>query len=455
MPIATVNPIVEFEPKPVLPVASPDNYMGLTYDNNQTPVVSLAAYAEGAPWTVTYFRQVIGDHNDLKALDSNLAPQYQSYGRIDQLELRVQRDLESTTTADQHLTKTEGSAFVYAFIVPNVNDYFIADTSYQRKALFRVTTVNRQTWRRESVHTVEYTLMDYVDNLPQEIASLELKTTTTYVFSRDRLLEGLTPYLKTEDYHLVNSLQDERKLIGDYYLSAFSNHSMKTLMFPGQPLKRIYDNFLVNFVMSTFGYLEFTDVLKIKQLPTDGDQYLAQPQFWTAILERDRNQLTYGNHRMMVTSTAGFLKNTYLKTLYSARCDCIVYPYKPDLSTMSGEDMPPKPVFRGCLKETTNAQGKEITDAEKTILILDKPVLLYPKANEDAYYVLSENFYNNDREKMTLLELMTSDYLDSKTLDLKQLTALVRFYPKMERMEQFYFGPLIMCLMRYANHRTY
>lgn len=456
MPIAEFKPEVNFQPEPVLPVAQPDNYMGLTYDNEQTPVVSLIAYVEGAPWRLeAYYRQVLGEHNDLKELDSNLSPEYQSYGRIDDMEIRVLQELDSTTDQEKQTTRTQGSAAVYAFIVPNVNDYFVAETSYRRKALFRVTNVNRVTWRRESLHNIEYVLVDYVEFLQQDMESLRLKTTSTYVFSRDRLMEGLTPYLKTEDYHIVNTLKDERKLIGDYYLNAFAHHASKTLMLPGQPLKNIYDNFLVSFVLASFDYLEFPALYKVTQLPKDGDQYLDQPQFWKAFLNRDMNLLNYGNKKMMVASTSCFLRNSYVKTLFSSRCDMIVYPYKPDLSTMYGQDMPPNPVFKACLKPTVNAEGEILTEAEKEFTILDVKIPAYRRVGEDEYYVLSKAFYTNDRPSMSLLELMVHDYMQSKTIDLHQLTFLVRLFPKMERMEQFYYGPILMCLMRYANYRTY
>ena len=457
MAIASFKPDAEVTPTPVLPAAQPENYQGLTYDNSQVPVTSLLSYVEGAPWAIkAYFRQVLGEHNDLKEIDPNLSASFQSYSRINQLELRVQSDLEGQTDATKQFTTVEGSALVYGFVIPNVNDYFIAETSYRREALFRLTNVDRLTWRRESVHGIQYVMVDYIEHVSRQIKDLEHKTTSTYVFARDRLMEGLAPILRTEDYEMVNNLKAERTRIGKYYLNTFTVNSSRTLNVPGQPNVRIYDSFLVDFVLATFGFLEFPETYRIRQIPKDGDYYLEAPQFWSAILRRDINDISLGNQQMGITCVGNFQKNTHLATSLSARTDFFVYPYSPDTSMNSGEDrLPLMNSSAQGIKGTTGAHGAELTVDEKRYTILGKGVQAYAPISGKGYYVLSESFYKGDRSNMTLIEMMVSDYLESKTLDLKQLTFLVRLYPRMERMAQFYLGPLLMTLLRYADQRTY
>lgn len=456
MAIASFRPEVPVYPKPVLPEAQSKNYMGLTYDEHQTPLVSLMAYMEGYPWTVqSYYRQVLGEHNDLKEVDAGLSPVFQSYSRIDDLELRVQEDLQSSTDGITQFTQINGGALVYGFIIPNVNDYFVAETSYGRSILFRVLAVDRKTWRRESVFGIQYTSVGYTEELPEIMDALKLKTTTEYVFSRDRLMEGLAPILKTSDYEIVSNLKHSRELMGKHYLNTFSYTSTRTLNLPGQPGLRCYDSFLVNFVMATFGYLEFPDVFKIKQLPTSGDQYLEEPQFWTAILNRSRDDLEYGNKIMRMARTAAIGRTTFIKTLYTSRMDFIIYPVKPDESMRSGNDQCPFPTVIEKVKPTTNAIGQILTDEQKSYDLNGRKILAYPMVDTHGYYVLSKAFYDNISEELTLLEIMTRDYLDSRTLDIKQLSFMIHLYPKMERMEQFYFGPLLMCMLRYADQRTY
>lgn len=456
MAIAGFNPIAEVVPKPVLPEAQPKNYMGLTYDNNQTPVSSLLSYVDGAPWTLhSFFRQVLGQHNDLKEIDPNLSPEFQSYNKIRNLEIRIQSDLSSTTNGDTQFTEVSGSALVYGFVIPNVNDYFIVETSHLRPALFRVTAVDRLTWRRESVHGIQYSMVDYVDSVQSLVNDLNRKTTSEYVFSRDRLMEGLSPILKTNDYKTIDDLNSERNRIGHYYLDAFSLTSTRTLNMPGQPGKRIYDSFLVDFILSTWGYIEFPEVIRIKQLPKSGDLYLEQPQFWDAIINRDRNRIEYGNKIMKVARTEAFPATTYIKSMWAARMDFIVYPYKPDTSAQSGGDLEPLPFATPVIKDTTNANGERPSGDQVYVEVDGRFIPGYHKVDTAGYYVLSRAFYENDSAKMSLLEILTRDYLNESTIDLRHLTALINMYPKMERMEQFYYGPLLMCLIRYADQRTH
>lgn len=456
MPIATAKPDIVDTPEHTLPQAQPSNYMGLTYDNSTTPLVSLLAYVEGAPWTINeYYRQIVGQHNDLKEVDVGLSAEYQSYSQIKSLEIRLQSELTSTTDQDTQFTSVEGSGLVYGFIEANVNDYFIAEVSHLRSALFRVTSVDRLTWRRESVFGLNFKLVDYVDRIPLQIQNLKDKSTSTYVFSKDRLLENLNPYLKTELYDTINDLKASRQSIGEHYLQTFGYTSTRTLNMPGQPGKRIYDPFIVEFCLATFGFMDFPGMIQIKSLPTDGDQYLKQPQFWQAVLETDKRRIDLGNQKMALVRSDQFLANSWLKTMYSARMDMVVYPKDPDISMISGHDLMPKDTFTEQLLATTGAHGVTLTHTEKLFKLDTRDILSYRYPNENDWYVMSAAFYNGDRQNMSLIELMTTDYLNKATLDLKQLSHLIRLYPKMEKLAQFYYGPLLMCLIRYADQRAY
>lgn len=453
MGIASFNPDVKpsADPNDTLPQAQSSNYMGLTYDQNQTPLISLIAYAEGAAWGIDeYYRQVLGKNNDVKPIDFSLAAAFQSYERFLQMELRVQSDLQGNTNSETQFTQVTGTALVIG-LIPNVHDYFTATVGHLRKSLFRVTNVDRQTWRREAVHLIEFQMVDYVDRVQNEMNDLQRKTTGEYVFSRERAMEGLTPILKTSDYSIITNLKEERRRMGETYLNAFSYATTGTLNLPGQTGQRIYDSFLVDFVMATFQYLEFPRLLHIKQLPKSGDVYLDEPQFWTAIVKRDRNAIKWGNKQMRMTSTKGFEGTTYIKSFFSARMDYVIYPSRPDVSVNSGEDIPPRPSFMVPIRQTTNANGECVPDKDKTYVLDGVPILAYHPVSLNGFYVLTQAFYNNDAPNMSILEILTRDYLESKPLNLEQLNFLISLYPGMERMEQFYYGPLLMCLIRYVD----
>lgn len=453
MAIASFNPDITptADPNDTLPPAQSSNYMGLTYDQNQTPIASLLPYVEGAAWGIDeYYRQILGRDNDVKPIDFALAGAYQAYERFLSMELRVQNDLQGNTNQETQFTKVTGTALVTG-LIPNVHDYFTATVGHLRSALFRVAAVNRQTWRREAVHLIEYQMVDYVDRVQNEMDNLKRKTTGEYVYSRERVMEGLAPTLKTSDFNMLSELKAERQRMGEYYLGAFSWATTGTLNLPGQQGQRIYDSYLIDFVMATFGYLDFPRLYRLTQLPKSGDVYLEQPQFWTAILKRDRNAIKWGNQQMRMTATKGFEGTTYIKSFFSSRMDYVIYPMRPDTSVNSGEDLAPRPSFIVPIRQTANANGECVSDKDKTYVLDGVPIPAYHRVSLNGYYVLTEAFYKNDPANMSLIEILTRDYLESKPLNLEQLKLLVSLYPGMERMEQFYFGPLLMCFMRYVD----
>lgn len=456
MAIATRKPTTDFVPTPTLPIAYSENYKGLMYDNNHVPLVSLISYMDGSPWMVeSYYRQSLGAHNDLKELDTTLSAEFQSYERIDRLELLIETDLQSSSNNIQQTTAADGSALIYPFFIPNVNDYFVAITGYRNRGLFRVKTVDRRTFRTDSVHSITFDMVGYLDDLPKEEADLKAKTVREYVFSRERLMEGLAPILKTEVFESIGNLRYEYERIGTYYLENFLDRGTKTLTWPGQTSNRIYDPFLVSFVMSTFSYNTFDKMLGVKELNKSGDEYLDEPQFWRCVLNRRYDDVKWGNMTMQFVRTGQFSPNSWIKSLAFARMDYIVYPNKPDVSTRVFENEEPLTTTIPTLTTTTNARGKILTTLEKSFALENKIIQSYPMILGDEYYVLSRNFYEGNDAELTLIEIMTRDYLRGATLNLKQIKHMVELYPKMERLEQFYYGPLLMTLIRYYDQRAY
>ena len=67
--------------------------------------------------------------------------------------------------------------------------------------------------------------------------------------------------------------------------------------------------------------------------------------------------------------------------------------------------------------------------------------------------VFPEAFYDGKTD--TLMEILTRDYLKGAPVDTKQLIFMLDFFPKMERLEQFYFGPILMALIKQADRGAY
>jgi hypothetical protein len=90
-----------------------ETYLGIVNDNDSIATTSLLAYIEGMPWTVQYYAQLIGKHNDLRELDAHQDASFQQYQKIKDLELRVDSALQTSYDNTNALTSVTGSANVY------------------------------------------------------------------------------------------------------------------------------------------------------------------------------------------------------------------------------------------------------------------------------------------------------------------------------------------------------
>jgi hypothetical protein len=89
-----------------------ETYLGIVNDNDSIATTSLLAYIEGMPWTVQYYAQLIGKHNDLRELDAHQDASFQQYQKIKDLELRVDSALQTSYDNTNALTSVTGSANV-------------------------------------------------------------------------------------------------------------------------------------------------------------------------------------------------------------------------------------------------------------------------------------------------------------------------------------------------------
>ena len=455
MPIASYKP--DTNPPvvtPNIPKVEPSNYKSIIYDDKNIPLHSLISYIEGSSWTVDFYSQVVSRDNDLREVDPGQPTIYQQYQKINKLELRVDASLSSSYDSDTGITTVNGSANIYPFIIPNVSDYFVTDAGDNRTALFRVTNVERKTFNRDSVYAIDYVMVGYTDAVGALYTELTDKVIREYHFSKDRLLEGLSPILKTTDYEQITNLKASYKDLVEYYFKMFFNRRYMTLVVPGQEVA-VYDSYLINYIRRIIDSTLSLDYKHMKTIPTDGDVFLKQLQFWDILYYRDYDLLKQANRNMQLVTKHLFTKNSYLHGLAYSNIDYIVYPSSPEITTMIDQTEISKTI-------STDEVIIEVANYEDTIasLLTDQYTdvnSVYPimqLVTVDDSYVLSNDFYDNTAN-MSLLEQLTKDYIKKQTLDLTKLNALVNKYRGWGRLEQFYYGPILMTLLLEADRSTY
>ena len=207
MPIATLKPTTNPLPTGDTLKATKAGYKGIIVDNKREPVNALLSYVSGFPWTVNYYSQVQTLHTDIRALDVGQQSVYQQYSLIKGMDLRVTSPIKPSQDSETALLTVTGDAIVYPFLVPNVDDVFIANIGDNLDGLFRITNVTRNSSNLDSVHTIDYELIEHINSLDnQRYRDLEAKVTKVFHFDKNRLMEGLNPNLDTEEYGTVKDL---------------------------------------------------------------------------------------------------------------------------------------------------------------------------------------------------------------------------------------------------------
>ena len=453
MGIASFEPGVAVEPTPNLPKIEPASYQSIVNDDNTKPLRSLIAYIEGAPWAVDYYSQIVSTHNDLREIDPGQPGVYQQYQKINGLEIRVSTPLSTTYDTNNAITGVSGSGLLYPFIIPNISDYFVTDADDQKQGLFRVTNVNRKTFNRDSAFEIEYEMVGYVDVVSTLYNDLIAKVIKNYYFSKDRLIEGKDPIIRSEEYQNLSSLSGWYQTVVQHYFSTFFNAKYGTLVLPGQDYG-IYDSFLVDYLLKITDSFDAFEIRQMKQITIDNDLYLKQPQFWSLMFNRDYLGLLECNTRMEPVNKKAFNSNSFLKGLAFSNLEYILYPDLPDTSSIVHSTPSAKPISLVDLIETTNVNGTLATLLTDTFTDVNTTYPYIRPVTVDDYYVLSSDFYNATANQ-TLLEQLTKDYLKSQTINLNKLVKLCEKYRTWARLEQFYYGPILLTLIKEADRTQY
>lgn len=456
MPIAGYKPGTQPQTKPNLPKVVPKTYKtNIVVDSPETPVKSLMAYMEGAPWAVDFFSQVVKEHNDIREIDLASTSVYQQYQRITKFEIRVGSSLTDSYDPATGITTVSGNATMVNVVVPNKLDYFISDTGDNRTGIFRITNVERKTFNLDSVFYIEYDLAGFVDTVDGKKIhdALIEKTIRTYTFSKDRLVENLPPLVREEDSQQVLNLKNAYHGIVRYYFKTFFNKNYMTLVLPGQEVS-IYDSYLVNYLLKIVDTFDADEIRKIRISGTDNEKYLNQYQFWEMMLNREYQNIDETNQKMGLVAKTSFIRGSSLHGVAFSNFDYLVYPMEADTSMDVLGDDPMKPQSIESVVATKNFKNEMLGNIARQYVTSTTTYQLFPDVLADDYYVLTGDFYLNTSNQ-TVLEILTKDYLKGNTINLDMLYALVNSYHKWSRLEQFYYGPILLTLIKEADRSTY
>jgi hypothetical protein len=446
MPLASYTPEAPTPVVPNLPKITEQVFAGVVVDTKYTPLSSLLTYIDGASWTVTYYSQILNSDNDIRSQDVELSGIYQQYTEINSMELKVTTPLNSSQETSTNRMVVTGAANVYPFIIPNIGDMFAADAGDGREAIFRVTNSEKKSILKESVYFIEYSIMYYSDSDLVRRQDLKAKTINSYFYIKDFLLNGQNPLLIDEEYSAYQELDNLYHEIVQNYFRWFFNNEYKTLIVPGQT-KVIYDHYLVNALLSILNTVDAPQIMHIRKLNVDDDRYLKQPQIWDALVNRDLSLLDLSNKTMGLVSTHTFNANPMLNGIRFSGVQYVVYPVRPEKLLDVGIEFPVKNLSIEKIQKITSRSvrldklvGDRELDLKSNFVVNIKPVL------KDDRYIFSDSFYTTG-EDMSVLEIMTLEYLNKKAINPITLLKVIKNYRNFGVIEQFYYLPVIMILI--------
>lgn len=434
------------------------------YDHRTTPLWSLDAFLEGSPWEVTFFAQRLGVNDTVRQFDINMPPSVQSYDRYEKLELLVSNALNPAYNSETHEFTVNGIATIPSFFKPNVNDLFFAEANLGRLGLFQVKRVERLTTERESAHTIEYEIRKEITPDSPEYQDLHRKTVApVYVYSKQRLIENRNPILIKDTYEDVKNLRHQYLELANMYFRTFLAPYESIFILPGQD-SRIYDPYLTNFLLNLVSPRDVDNFPSLHTLSLNNDPNYDQSTVWTAMYHRGQRSLDYVRKEMGIVRPGQFEQAYFGRSATYGNTDFMIYPRDVD-TTMKSETRGNYRVDNMCssatitsnelvLKRSLNPAGNYYNHHGNKVNVGERELLVFSSVADQTNYIFSSEFYQNFTAS-SLLEVAVLDYIRRSPISLWQLKRLMDDYRNLERLDQFYYGPFLMAMLKESDRGAY
>jgi hypothetical protein len=422
--------------------------------NSETPLSSMVRHVEGSPWQVEYFKQVTPDAVSADSLDTHVDNPYQQFESIKELILKVQSALSSSYDESTSTTKITGSAIVPGIFVPNVNDYMMANIEANVVALFRVMTVERLSHLHQSVYNISYQVVAYSNIQTEIFRTIQSKVVKTYYYDEELHIRHNKPLITTTE-------RKDKELLVEHYFMILKAHSRSFfrrdygIFFIPSQSSRIYDSRFMDFIYSVCGRTATEELQRSHHIALENHNSFHSYCLWDLLKDRNADMLTNVNRNCLYMPKRVFNGNPWVSNARTSVVDYMLVLDEEDSSLYGIEDRTYARYFDDVglyekeLNETKNHQGFLASMLDFDILTTNATKkLIYPILT-DRCYVLSENFYNRSADT-SIMEDLVHAYIRKEPLDLGLLKNLAIKYNKFARLEQFYFGPIILMLLKDA-----
>ena len=365
--------------------------------------------------------------------------------------------LEPQQDKETRQFEIQGSATAMPGLIPNKGDMFLADIGDGQQGLFTVTDTQKLTHLKESLYSIDFTLIDYAGKDSDRVKDLEEKTVQDFTFVRDYLTVGERPLITTNEFSLRQDMIQLRRELAQRYMGDFFSREKSLLLIPGQG-QRTYDPFLQSFVRDVIGGDEHPFINQLVFPPVAGVPGMDQETLWDAIRKMSSVVLTGVVRAMGIVPVVYWRGQPHYAGLAFSGASQVTYPadFRADVDAdWDGYRAPVSDAtlvagqvrrndIQGFMESLGRAAGFEMTCETVEQLPYAVPV------TADEAYVFTRAFYRGTGPYSSHLERLTHLLLRNEPLEKPLLYKIASESLHWPNLERFYYTPVILALLQVA-----
>lgn len=462
MPVVETKKPATVQP-PTVGRAVPIDLKTAVVESRYVAVQDLLSHISGGRLVVDGFFQRLRPEDHARAQDITLEPAQQSYDRIQNLEIRLQGDLSHSVDDNSKEWTVTGEAVTYPGLTPQTGDMLRMDVGQGTWGVVAITNSSPASIHPNPPHRIMFQLQYRMDE--EWFKDLEEKVVNNYFFVMDFLRAGKNPFIIDKEHSQYRKLdQLFSTMVAEYFRSFFSDVN-KTLVVPGQE-GGAYDPFLVQAVMSILDVTEHPMLGDLTRHALDVQYAYNTTTIWDALTRVEPSYLYTACQRMGLMDKSKVRDRGVFGGAYWSQFRKLVFPadrrrdadvqfakvLMPDLEPIKNAGVPATDLNR-LIVNNLDTVNMELTD-EAVFAVRE-----IPDVNEDVdmYYVFPKAFYDKDLGKLSQLEKLVWSVLDHNEIDVDVLYRLVDRSRRWDRLERFYYVPILMYLcviaFRGPSHR--
>lgn len=386
--------------------------IGILYESS-TPANKMVDKIAGHKWEIDYYHQILLPNQQPAVIDINTPPAMQQYRKIEKFILYLENGLPNDI-----FPSIEVEAQIVGNIIPNLHDMMIGMLLGGRRAIFTITSINKNNYSFVNLYKVTIKLVYFVDVNTDVLDNLNKKVVDVYSYSKEFLESEGRPVILKSEFLKIKEFKTLESKIWDYYLNRFIDSDTGYLCIPTTDGKKYVDLFITEFIKSTTTIVTHELLRDIGYYSIPSDK--RHEHILHALLNRNISSFDY-----LITNINFVLKPTRL-----------AMPIVNDIS-YSNIDF-----ITDITQDPTILSPDLIVDLQISMTNMIRPNSL----TGEQKYIFTDAFYKRNVTEMGLLEKCVYKYLNKEYIDCDDLITLFNNMRSWTTIEQYYCIPILAFL---------